>query len=606
MSFLSSLFQMNPNISTVNTQSSGNTNVSAPMNLNSAAAAKLLALMPGQTVQGEVVNIQGGQVQLLLGKEMLLNASLESGIGIDIGQLMSFQVKGNSGSLLSLVPLSVNLTTDENVMKALNEASLPVTDKTVELVNTLMKEGMPIDKESLLQMNRDISAFSKAYTETIVQMARLNLPVTEESILQFEAYKNAEHKLSEGITKMTADLARLFAETGNTQKDTGFLRQMLDFFAGLDKDGVVLKGQSGEGRMLPSAKGETVQNMQSFQGVAGPEEVTGRQEAVSTETFRSAGEVEGEAAANGKDGVVPEAAGKELAEGETTGKTVIGKEEAVVRESVRQNALDTLSPKERTSLFSELKQAGVDAGTLQSLENGQLSAKDLAQLLQRAELSSQQLHSLFSSKAFGKLLLNDMKSQLLLQPEQVSKDNMEEYYSNLKSQTAKLMQVMEGTGRGESAAAKTVQNLNRNLDFMNQINQTFTYVQIPLKLMKDTAHGELYVYTNKKNLAKKDGSVSALLHLDMSHLGTLDIYVAMQNERVSTKFYLQEESAIAFLEEHMELLTNRLAKKGYQTSAEVVLRKEAGAKSVMEEILKQEKNVPETAMIGTRSFDVRA
>mgnify|MGYP006967368852 CR=1 FL=1 len=140
----------------INNYGSGDATVSAGnLNINgSSLSAKLLALLPGQMVQGEVVSTQGNQIQLLLGNEMLLNATLENQVGINVGQLMSFQVKSNTGSLISLIPLSVNLTTDENVMKALNEASLPVTDKTVEMVNTLMKEGMPIDKETLLNINK--------------------------------------------------------------------------------------------------------------------------------------------------------------------------------------------------------------------------------------------------------------------------------------------------------------------------------------------------------------------------------------------------------------------------------------------------------------------
>lgn len=593
MSFLSNLFQMNSNVGTVNTQGNGNINISAPVHLDSAAAAKLLSLTPGQTVQGEVVSMQGEQVQLLLGNELLLNASLESKAGIDIGQLVSFQVKGNSGSLLSLIPLSVNLTSDENVMKALQEASLPITEKTVELVKTLMKEGMPIDKESLLLMNKESNAFPKTTAETIVQMARLNIPITEESIQQFEAYKNAEHKLSEGISEMTTNLSKLFANTENTQKGMEFLRQMLEFFAGEGKEGVMLKGQDigitgpatgengvGNGAEIEPGISEGTQSgdvQKSNIQNTDMQNIAAQNAGISEESIQNGTEAKSLETVH-------------VAEGET----------------VLSSALEELSPKERESLFQTLKQAGVDTKMQQSLQNGQLSVKDLVEHLQQSELSDGQLRTLFSSKSFGKLLLNDMKNQLLLQPEQVSRDNMEEYYSNLKTQITKLMQVLESTGRGESSAAKTAQNLNQNVDFMNQMNQTYTYVQIPLKMMKDTAHGELYVYTNKRNLAKKDGSVSALLHLDMRHIGTLDVYVAMQQERVSTKFYLQDEATIAFLEGHMGLLTERLTKKGYHTSTEVVLRKEAAAKNVMEEILQQEKNVPEMTMIGTRSFDVKA
>ena len=43
----------------------------------------------------------------------------------------------------------------------------------------------------------------------------------------------------------------------------------------------------------------------------------------------------------------------------------------------------------------------------------------------------------------------------------------------------------------------------------------------------------------------KDGNVSALLHLDMENLGPMDVYVAMQNNRVNTHFYMQDDDMYA-------------------------------------------------------------
>ena len=253
-----------------------------------------------------------------------------------------------------------------------------------------------------------------------------------------------------------------------------------------------------------------------------------------------------------------------------------------------------------------LKELGVGEEKISQFETGQIGAKQMAEILRNENFDGGNLSKLFQSKEFGKLFAGELGNQLLLKPEQVTKETMDEYYTNLKNQAAKLMQILEGAGKAETPVARSLQNINQNVDFLNQLNHMFTYVQLPLKMAGDAAHGDLYVYTNKKNLAKKDGNVSALLHLDMPHLGTLDVYVAMQNGRVSTKFYLQEESMIDFLEEHMPILTERLEKRGYQTNAEVVLKENQESGSVMEEILKQDKNIPEAKPIATRSFDVRA
>ena len=528
----------------INTYGNGENTVSTGNNLNingSALSARLLALLPGQMVQGEVVSMQGNQLQLLLGNEMLLNATLESQVGINVGQLMSFQVKSNSGSLISLLPLSVNLTTDENVMKALNEAGLPVTDKTVEMVNTLMKEGMPIDKETLLNINKELMTFPETDVETIVQMERLKIPVTGENIAQFEAYKNYNHKIADGITELQNQL-----------------------------DALIHMGGNGEGTAVENPQ-EFLSRLLKFYG-EGAEEIT-----------------------------ISEGIPKPVNDGTAASEAVETNPEALTEKN------EILNSDEKQTFLSELKEIGVSQKTITLFETGQINTKQLAALLQTENLSGEQLSKLFESKEFGKLLQNELTEQLLLKPEQISKEKIEEYYTNLRNQTEKLLQILENTGRADTPAAKSLQNLNRNVDFLNQMNQMFTYVQLPLKMGEDAAHGDLYVYTNKKNLMKKDGNVSALLHLDMPHLGMVDVYVAMQAERVSTKFYLQDESVMDFIEEHMDVLTARLEKKGYQASAQVVLKeKEETENVIMQEMLKQDKNIPEMSKIAVRSFDVRA
>ena len=48
---------------------------------------------------------------------------------------------------------------------------------------------------------------------------------------------------------------------------------------------------------------------------------------------------------------------------------------------------------------------------------------------------------------------------------------------------------------------------------------------MPVKFSKSEGNGELYVFTNKKNLARKTDNISAMLHLDMDNLKSMDIYV---------------------------------------------------------------------------------
>ncbi len=99
--------------------------------------------------------------------------------------------------------------------------------------------------------------------------------------------------------------------------------------------------------------------------------------------------------------------------------------------------------------------------------------------------------------------------------------------------------------------------------------------------------------------------MSALLHLDMEHLGALDVYVTMQQNKVNTNFTLQDESAMDLIEQHISLLDERLTKRGYALKAQFQMKEEDGTEDggIMQTILNQEKNI---SVLSRTSFDMRA
>ena len=67
----------------------------------------------------------------------------------------------------------------------------------------------------------------------------------------------------------------------------------------------------------------------------------------------------------------------------------------------------------------------------------------------------------------------------------------------------------------------TTSDLQQNLAFMKMLNEQFAYMQLPLKLSQQNAHGDLYVMTRKNALKKSKDNLKVLLHLEMDSLGTL-------------------------------------------------------------------------------------
>ena len=177
-------------------------------------------------------------------------------------------------------------------------------------------------------------------------------------------------------------------------------------------------------------------------------------------------------------------------------------------------------------------------------------------------------------------------------------------YRRLDRQLRSLGSALEDAGQTGSTAYRAVSSMSQNIDFLQQLNQMYTYVQLPLRLQQRDAQGELYVYTNKKKLASPDGTVSALLHLDMEHLGPVDVHVSLKGSRVNTRFYLRDDEMIDFMSQHMDVLTGRLQKRGYDCSFSMTLREKGESESTkggLEPVLRQNKGI----MLSHYAFDVR-
>lgn len=218
------------------------------------------------------------------------------------------------------------------------------------------------------------------------------------------------------------------------------------------------------------------------------------------------------------------------------------------------------------------------------------------------------ISSILKSDNFGKVLQDSIKAQFSMNPADVSKEGkIEELYNRISKTSAKVNELMNSIGQSNSPVAQAANNISDNVNFMNQLNQYLNYVQLPLRMAGEDAHGELFVYTKKKNLSENDGNFTALLHLDMDHLGPMDVYVSMKEyTKVNTNFMLQNEALLDFIGEHINELTERLEAKGYNASVNVS-KKAPGSENrpITDEFVKNE-NGTTTGTVSKLCFDVRA
>lgn len=548
---LNSFLQRGQNVSSNQKNTTSNVTTQTMQNLpqNLQVMRAMRALQAGQTIQGEVVSVKGDEVQLAIMKDVIIDARLAQSMNLTPGITMPFQVKANTGQGLSLIPLFTNTAADPNILKALDAAKIPMNGRSVEMVQTLMEKGMPIDKQALQELYRDVVAFKDATVRDLVSLHQMKLPVTQENLTQLSMYQNNKHYLKDVFSQMGSaigeQLEQLVAE-GKTDTAKELLQQLQQLF------------QSNEGEVQGKNQTEMV-----------TEEIPVKEDgnsAVKEQAFLTHEKITEEGKPEIKETPLSSSMvkvdGKDAEAHSQSGQEIKGKE---------------------MMLKSDDKEAMTWNHLTEALTSGKAAGK--------------------ISGMFDKLWNKVVSSQWMMEPEMVAeKKNVKEYYEKLNSQIRQLEKIFEEAGMEKSPAAKTVQNTASNLDFMSQLNQMHAYIQLPLKMANQNAHGELYVFANKKNLNKQDGKVTALLHLDMEHLGKMDVYVALENKKVSTNFYLEREEYLNFLEEHMDLLTARLNKRGYVCDIKTVLRN-----SEEEPIIKTiEKQQDHPMLLSMQAFDVRA
>lgn len=549
------------------------------------------ALKPGQTIQGTVVGRSGNSVQIELAQDFSINAKIDKNVSLALGQMLSFEVKANASSFMSLAPLYTNTANTATILRALTAASMPETAGNIEMVARMMEEGMPIDKESILNMSRQILEFPGQNPATIIQLTKLGMPVTAENIEQFEQYDSRNHQLLGSAHIIADELPEVFQELvreGQGEKALAFYEAvLLAFTEEGGEDGVVTLSPGSETPVGDGAE----------------------QAAQTTETPEAQAENTAQNAKNAEGGNTVQMPLQEQAASEEQTDAVTNGSQNAQHAQTQQPALN----KEQWESLSEaLRRLGVEEKTAEQIKNGSLPPKEVLHLVKnllpkamRGEIPERDMQRILAGKEFQTLLKEEIGRQWTIAPKDVAdKKQVEQLYERIREQTARLSQALDTAGKADTSAGRSVQNLQSNVDFLNQMNHLYTYVQLPLKMPGSEAHGDLYVYTNKKNLASKDGQVSALLHLDMEHLGPLDVYVTMKEKQVSTNFTVADEDVLSLIEEHIDILNQRLTNRGYSLKTQMSVKEaEEAEESIMQTILHQQKNI---SVLSRTSFDMRA
>ena len=257
---------------------------------------------------------------------------------------------------------------------------------------------------------------------------------------------------------------------------------------------------------------------------------------------------------------------------------------------------DTLDPAAQKELASLVKELGVPTEGLADEQGGlrpETGTAKLAQaivehLAKQTQLPKDAVMKLLSAEPFKEVLKDAMSQKWTLPPEKVAdKDAVKNLYAKLSVDMERLAQVASEAAKGPNPVSGAAESIKNNVDFINQLNQAYTYIQLPLKLSGQQATGDLYVYSNKKRRIGEDDELSAFLHFDLQHLGSTDISVKLKNKKVSTDFYMADDVSFALIQKNLPLLQEKLERLGYTATLNVSKDDKAEPVDFVEDFLKQ-------------------
>lgn len=589
-------------------------------------------LSSGSVFEGTVSSVKNGKVTLALSDGQTITARLSGKVPLSQGTPMFFQVKSNDGATIEIKPYTGAGSGGNPILtNALTEGTVPVTERNLAMVDAMMKEQMPIDKQSLLNMARIANMNPGVDITTVVNMTKLGISVSPEMAAQFENYMTDEHAILQEMDQAMNELADLAGSSDLTPNQAVQMNHKIL--------SILLPEQTATGAPVNTegqieTGGQTTAEGQIVTGgqiTAEGQILTGGQTTAEGQTTS-----EGQILTDGRLGAEEQTvngeqtttAGQAIQEG--TGGQAIGEVLSDQQFSSLGRLLQNIpSLVESTKLFPEAMEQDIFIDTLEDesvaqnlmTEDAAWKAADgktaldknltvsdflrtVSQLLSENNgMASQSIQKLFGSDAYKSLLRNVMEQQWLIQPEALKQEKkISQLYEKLEQQMRQVEDALKEAGVTKTRFPETAAEVRGNIEFMNQLNQAYTYVQVPLKMSGQNANGELYVYTNKKNLRDPDAELSAFLHLELEHLGSTDVSVKMQHRNVKTNFYMADDASYDLVEKYLPILEQKLKDKGYQCT--ITMTKEEKKVSFGDDFLR--KDMPQTGTLHRYSFDVRA
>jgi hypothetical protein len=574
---------------------------------SSSSSIKQLDLKQGQIIKGEIIDHRYNEIRIQLepGKQVI-TAQLSTDVPLSIGQEAQFEVTEDTAErlVLKFLPNETTAPSDITIQKALTASSLPMTDRNKAIVEELLNYRMPIDKQTLQALVKLSYTNREASPLTIVLMYKNKIPMTSANIKQFEAYQNGTHQLLNDINKVSKNLVELLKQSTQLQNQQSIPPnelssvpesfheviqlndKLLDILfhnseqrSQVDTSSLPLSNFLGQEELtlLSNAVKQKIPDSLALpNGI--PADIT-EQVMKGTLSLEDAVKMITKLYNGNSELLTPTALMETLSQQQTDRSVSTIVHTLLEKLSHSQNdpaqLASFLNSEERTVLLDSMKTFPSFGNTYHHITEGSVTVQDILTYVNENLTSAEETvaKNLLQSPEYLKLLEGAFHQKWTITPDKLAiNTSVSELYQNLQEDMEKLSALEQSskTTSGDLRLQEPVKNMQENLSFMKDLNEMFTYLQLPVQFKGHDVHSDLYVFKRKNAPHEKEENLSVLLHLDMTNLGSLNIHLQMDPTMIKAKFYLEDRSVEKLISNNLSTLTDALQKKGYHLHAEIL------------------------------------
>jgi hypothetical protein len=585
------------------------------INISNYGGDVLNKLKSGDTIRAQILENNGDELTLKLSDGSTVSANALTAINAKEGDFVNFEFKGMDEGKLVLQLAGKNIQQPvnevlENIKNTLTALKLPLTDENIEMALALDKQNLPVTAETIARLtdlvgsNRGLKADSAAFLMAAKMSDDMNNIEKLQSLLagrlKISDGISGLIKLMEGLTggkETPSDINNVLTRLSNIlRKNTENLPVKASVIDSLmEKLGAEAKSSiSANGTGNINTNGQNImQNSSSFASAnsknagqnVGSNAVGTPGPAVEMPETREIGTA-GANESGAKAGDLTKTSGNSLEERnlpEAALKVGLGKSSTINEQvSITNRADNSMSSIENMRPFGKADLpvliqmrhqldnllVGKDAGSEQILA-AKFISREIDKILAKVGANQMELDSFRQDASKLRTLenaVNTLKNLFVKIDQNNDEINPVRLYNEINNSLLSVknaVQLMPVSYR--EAAGNIANNLESNLNFINQLNNYSSYVQLPLSIFNKETTGELYMLKKGSKNRKLDPSnITVLISLDSNHIGRIDTLLSIDHKDVCTNFRLEDSKVFRVLKDNHKMLYNALLEKGYR------------------------------------------